>query len=277
MIQGEELSKILKTIDTEVKLRGFSKATGKSYVLYNKKFLEFSEQYPKDVTESDIKLYLAQRLEDGLSTKSLALIKAALMFYYNETLKNKFEIKTPKIKKSTPVVMTKEEVITLFSHVKNPQYILILKMYYSAGLRLSEALNLRVKHIDLNESVVWIRDGKGGKDRMSILSNSFVEELKKHIQMSGKNKDSFLFVNRYGDPFNPRTIQKVLEKAKVESGMNKDIHIHTLRHSFATHLLESGVDIRYIQSLLGHADLSTTSIYAHVSNQELKKIKSPLE
>jgi integrase/recombinase XerD len=150
-------------------------------------------------------------------------------------------------------------------------------MYYSAGLRLSEAITLRVKNIDLNESVVWIRDGKGGKDRMSILSGFFVEELKNHIEQSGKTKDSFLFVNRYGDPFNPRTIQKVLEKAKVESGMNKDIHIHTLRHSFATHLLESGVDIRYIQSLLGHADLSTTSIYAHVSNQELKKIKSPLD
>ncbi|MEC8339385.1 MAG: tyrosine-type recombinase/integrase, partial [Nanoarchaeota archaeon] len=230
-----------------------------------------------EIIEQDVKLYLAERLDDGLSTKSLALIKAALAFYYNEILGNKFEIKTPKIKKSTPVVLTKQEVSMLFSHIKNPQYLLMLKMYYACGLRLSECITLKVKDIDTLENVVWVRDGKGGKDRMSILSKNLSLSLKNHIESSGKKKDSFLFVNRYGNPFNPRTIQKVIEKAKHDSGIHKDVHIHTLRHSFATHLLEAGTDIRHIQELLGHSDLSTTQIYTTVSNQELKKIKSPLD
>ena len=276
-MEARELDLILKTIQTEVKLRGFSKATVKSYVLYNKKFLEFIEKKPNEIIEQDVKLYLAERLDDGLSTKSLALIKAALAFYYNEILGNKFEIKTPKIKKSTPVVLTKQEVSMLFSHIKNPQYLLMLKMYYACGLRLSECITLKVKDIDTLENVVWVRDGKGGKDRMSILSKNLSLSLKNHIESSGKKKDSFLFVNRYGNPFNPRTIQKVIEKAKHDSGIHKDVHIHTLRHSFATHLLEAGTDIRHIQELLGHSDLSTTQIYTTVSNQELKKIKSPLD
>ena len=276
-MEARELDLILKTIQTEVKLRGFSKATVKSYVLYNKKFLEFIEKKPNEIIEQDVKLYLAERLDDGLSTKSLALIKAALAFYYNEILGNKFEIKTPKIKKSTPVVLTKQEVSMLFSHIKNPQYLLMLKMYYACGLRLSECITLKVKDIDTLENVVWVRDGKGGKDRMSILSKNLSQSLKNHIESSGKKKDSFLFVNRYGNPFNPRTIQKVIEKAKHDSGIHKDVHIHTLRHSFATHLLEAGTDIRHIQELLGHSDLSTTQIYTTVSNQELKKIKSPLD
>lgn len=276
-MEARELDLILKTIQTEVKLRGFSKATVKSYVLYNKKFLEFIEKKPNEIIEQDVKLYLAERLDDGLSTKSLALIKAALAFYYNEILGNKFEIKTPKIKKSTPVVLTKQEVSMLFSHIKNPQYLLMLQMYYACGLRLSECITLKVKDIDTLENVVWVRDGKGGKDRMSILSKNLSLSLKNHIESSGKKKDSFLFVNRYGNPFNPRTIQKVIEKAKHDSGIHKDVHIHTLRHSFATHLLEAGTDIRHIQELLGHSDLSTTQIYTTVSNQELKKIKSPLD
>lgn len=276
-MDAKELHFILRTIQTEVKLRGFSQATVKSYVLYNKKFLEFIEKNPEEIKEQDVKLYLAERLDDGLSTKSLALIKAALAFYYNEILGNKFEIKTPKIKKSTPVVLTKHEIKKLFSYIKNPQYSLMLQMYYACGLRLSECINLKVKDIDLDEKVVWVRDGKGGKDRMSILSGTLAQSLGAHIQNSGKTKDSFMFVNRYGNPYNPRTIQKIIEKAKIESGIHKDIHIHTLRHSFATHLLEAGTDIRHIQELLGHSDLSTTQIYTTVSNQELKKIKSPLD
>ncbi len=277
MISSEEFNKVLKNIEVEVKLRGFSKATSKMYVLYNKKFLEQTKLNPKTVEENDIKLYLSDRLDQGLSTKSLALIKSSLIFYYNEILGNKFDIKTPKIKKSTPVVLTKNEIEKIFKSIKNPQYKLILKMYYACGLRLSEAINLRVKDIDLNEKVLWVRDGKGGKDRMSILSEKLSKDLFNHIEKSGKTKDSFLFVNRYGDPFNPRTIQKVIEKAKVDANIHKDVHIHTLRHSFATHLLEAGVDIRHIQELLGHSDLSTTQIYTTVSNSELKKIKSPFD
>lgn len=270
-----DIERILKTIETEIKLRGFSKQTSKMYILYNRQFLKRTNLDSKEVEEADIKGYLADKLEEGISAKSVALIKAALIFYYNDVLGKKFDIKTPKIRKGTPVVMTKEEIKKLFSCIHNPQHKLILKMYYSSGLRLSEAINLRVKDIDFNENVLWVRGGKGGKDRMTILSSTVNENLVKHCQY--KKKDDFVFLNKYGSPLSSRSIQKIIEKAKVECNIGKDIHIHTLRHSFATHLLEDGVDIRYIQELLGHSSLQTTQVYASVSNKALKKIKSPFD
>lgn len=269
------ISNILKKIEIEVKLRGFSYQTAKMYKLYNKQFLIRYDIEPKKVEEDDIKLYLAEKMtNENLSAKSISLIKAALLFYYNEILGKKFEIKTPKIKKTTPVVLTKQEIDTLFSAVTNIKHKLILKLYYSSGLRLSEATHLRKKDLDFNENVIWIRNGKGGKDRMSILSKSLSIELENYCQY--KNKDDFVFTNKNGDPIGERIIQYAMQKAKDKSKIQKDVHIHSLRHSFATHLLESGVDIRKIQELLGHSDLSTTQIYTTISNAELKKVKSPL-
>lgn len=270
------IPQILKNIETEIKLRGFSKQTSKMYVLYNKQFLEKYKIEPEKVKEEDIKNFLAEKIsEKGLTSKSIAMIKSALIFFYKEMLKKKFEIKTPKIKKSTPVVMTKEEINDLFNAIKNKKHLALIKLYYSSGLRLSEAINLKVKDLDLNENVLWVRSGKGGKDRMTILSNSLAQDLKNFI--ASKNKDDFVFVTRKQSPFSARFIQKILEKAKQKINLQKDIHIHTLRHSFATHLLEAGTDIRKIQELLGHSDLSTTQIYTQISNEQLKKVKSPLD
>ena len=274
--QGPIYAKILNHL-LEAKLDGIVHTKKDEKALVQRYYpLEKIGKEPKDVEESDIKLFLAEKLtEENLSSKSIALIKAALMFYYNEMLKNKFEIKTPKIKKSTPVVLTKDEIKKLFRTILNKKHKLILQLYYSSGLRLSEAIKLRKKDLDFNENVVWIRDGKGGKDRMSILSEKLAKDLK--IFCEFKEKDSFIFTNKKGDPLSPRTIQFALEKAKIKSNIHKDIHVHTLRHSFATHLLEAGIDIRKIQELLGHSDLSTTQIYTKVSSEELKKVKSPLD
>ena len=271
-----EIAQILKKIEIEIKLRGFSSQTAKMYKLYNKEFLTRYPIEPENVVEDDIKIYLTEKLSDeNLSTKSISLIKAALLFYYNEILGKKLDIKTPKIKKTTPVVLTKIEIEKLFSVISNIKHKLILKMYYSSGLRLSEATQLRRKDLDFTENIVWIRDGKGGKDRMSILSNSLSLELQDYCQH--KTKDDFIFTNKKGDPIGERVIQYAMQHAKERAQIDKDVHIHTLRHSFATHLLENGVDIRKIQELLGHSDLSTTQIYTNISNAELKKVKSPLD
>jgi len=276
-MDGETLAKILKKIEIEIKLRGFSIQTAKMYKLYNKQFIQrYGISEISKVVEDDVKLYLAEKMtEENLSAKSISLIKAALLFYYNEILGNKFEIKTPKIKKTTPVVLTKREIEDLFSVISNAKQRLILKLYYSSGLRLSEATHLRRKDLDFNENVVWVRDGKGGKDRMSILSSSLSVELQDYCQY--KSKDDFVFTNKQGDPIGERIIQYAMQKAKDKAGIEKDVHVHSLRHSFATHLLEAGVDIRKIQELLGHSDLSTTQIYTTISNAELKKVKSPLD
>jgi integrase/recombinase XerD len=272
----QDFQTILKLIQTELKLRGFSPRTQKMYIFYNREFLFRKNLDPKNVREEDIKEYLSEKISDeNLAPRSIALIKAALIFYYNEILGNKFEIKTPKIRPSTPVVMSKDEIEDIFNNVTNKKHKLILQLYYSSGLRLSEAINLRVKDVDLKEKIIWIRKAKGGKDRMSILSNRVIDNITHYIE--NRNKDDFVFLNKKGLPFSPRGIQKVFQSAKEKTNLRKDVHIHTLRHSFATHMLDSGVDIRKIQELLGHSDLSTTQIYTKVSNEELKKIKSPFD
>ena len=146
---------------------------------------------------------------------------------------------------------------------------------YSSGFRLSELINLKVKDIDFNEGVGWVRKGKGSKDRMVIVSKTLLKELKKFVK--DKDKNEYIFTNNKNKPFSPRNIQLILKKAQRKSNIGKNIHPHMLRHSFATHLLEDGVDIRKIQELLGHSDLSTTQIYTKVSTKELKKVKSPLD
>ena len=153
----------------------------------------------------------------------------------------------------------------------------MLQMYYASGLRLSEVINLRVKDIEFSQNSLWVRDGKGGKDRITILPQFLSKELEEYCINCGRDKNDFIFVNKEGNPFSSRMIQKILEQVKPKLSFHKDVHIHTLRHSFATHLLEAGEDIRLIQELLGHADLSTTQIYTKVANEQLRRIKSPLD
>jgi integrase/recombinase XerD len=270
-----EVASAIKKIEMEIKLRGFSSQTSKMYKLYNRQFLEFVKKSPQDVVEDDVKLFISEKMGNGLNARSISLIKSALLFYYNEVLGRKFDIKTPKIKKSVPVVLTKEQIERLFGVVHNAKHKLLLKLYYSSGLRLSEAIVLRKKDFDFDSNVLWVRDGKGGKDRMTILAQSLSDDLRVFCEF--KKENDFVFTNQKGDPMSARNVQMVLEKARVKAEISADVHIHTLRHSFATHLLEAGVDIRKIQELLGHSDLSTTQIYTKVSNEELKKVRSPLD
>lgn len=265
----------LEKLETELKLRAFSPRTVGSYVFYNKKFLEFVKKEPEQVVEDDIKSYIASLMERNVSPKSIILIKAALKFFYDDVLKrNIVNIKSPKISKKLPVVLTKEEIKTLINSIENEKHRLIVALLYSSGLRLSEVVNLKVEDIEFEEGVGWVRSGKGAKDRLFILSNNIIEDLKKHAHR--KKETDYLFEGWEGQ-MSPRNIQKIVALSAKKAGISKSVHVHSLRHSFATHLLESGVDIRKIQELLGHTNLNTTQIYAHVSKEELKKIKNPLD
>jgi len=266
----------LKILETELKIRGYSKETQKSYLFYNSKFLKFIKKEPEKINKDDIKLYLAELINEDLEPKTISLVKSSLLFFYNEILNKNIKIKTPKIPKKIPIVLTKEEVKKLIGSINNITHKLIVKTIYSSGLRLSEVINLKIKDIDFKDNVIWVRGGKGSKDRMIITSKSLLGELEVYIRDNKLKKEDFLFSNT-GKKYSPRTIQLIIKKGKEKACIEKDIHTHTLRHSFATHLLESGVDIRKIQELLGHADLSTTQIYTKVSEKELKKIKSPLD
>ena len=262
---------MLAKLETELALRGFSDQTKKVYYRLNKKFLALAKLKEEQINEEIIKKYLAYLIQKGLSPRSLALEKAALLFYYNEVLERNYKkIKTPKIPKSLPIVLTKEEVKLIFNASSTKKSRLILELLYSSGLRVSELTKLKKGDIDFENDTAWVRSGKGGKDRLIILSKKLNQRLK---VLSGN-----IYILEYKNrPISERNIQLIVSRTAKKAGINKKVTPHTLRHSFATHLLDEGADIRVIQELLGHENLQTTQIYTHISTEAKKRIKNPLD
>ncbi len=278
MIMSEQYNDHMQKLDVELKLRGFSPHTIRAYLRYNKQFLEFIKKDPKTINNDDIKLFLSHLLADKhLSANSLNLVRAALLFFYNEILElNIVKIKTPKIEKTLPTVLSKKEVINLFKATNNFKSRLMLKLLYSSGLRVSELTKLKYEDIHFDEKTGLVRQGKGKKDRMFILSQEVIDEIKIFQKKQDKNK-GYIFTNNIGLPISTRNIQKLIKISAKKANINKNVTPHKLRHSFATHLLEAGTDIRMIQELLGHSNLQTTQIYTHISREQIKKVKNPLD
>lgn len=272
-----KISKMLKSLEVELRLRGFSKYTSKVYIYYNSKLLSYIKKSPDEITENDIKEFLAYKMSENLSNCSMGLIRSAIKFYYSEILgRNIVLVKTPRGDKKLPVVLSKKEIKDLLDKTENVKHRLLIELLYSTGIRLSECINLKYGDLDLDSKIGFVRKGKGSKDRIFIISDMFKKDLISYREDHGFDKDGFIFeVN--GRKMSPRGIQHAIKISAERAGIKKDIHVHTLRHSFATHLLENGVDIRKIQLLLGHSNLSTTQIYTQVSSDEIKKIKSPLD
>ncbi len=263
----------LDKLENELKIRGLSKNTIIAYLFYNKKFLEFIQKKPEDVEEEDLKKYLGHmRSDKERSNRTIALVIAALEFFYKEVLGKKMSIKRPKVPKNIPVVLSKEEMKRMLDATTNSKHKLIMELLYSSGLRLSECINLNVEDLELDEKIGWVRKGKGSKDRFFILSERLIKNLRTYME----NKKGRIFTGYHG-ALSKRAVQKLVAAAAERAGIRKKVKVHTLRHSFATHLLEAGVDIRKIQELLGHSDLSTTQIYTRVSAAQLKSVKSPLD
>ncbi len=266
---------LLKKLETEIRLRGFSEQTLKSYVLHTKQFLNYTKQEISDLEEQDIKDYLSWLMSGKLAVRSIALKKAAIKFFFENVLNKKIiKITTLKIPKKLPEVLTIEEVRSLIGNASTEKSKLLIEILYSAGLRVSELVNLKINDLDLNNKTGWVRAGKGNKDRMFILAQTVVNSLNKYI--NDYEIKEFLFPGK-NFTITTRNVQKIIKKTALKANINKKITPHSLRHSFATHLLESGTDIRMIQVLLGHASLNTTEQYTHVSSTELKKVKSPLD
>ncbi|MBT3582244.1 tyrosine-type recombinase/integrase [Candidatus Woesearchaeota archaeon] len=264
---------VLRKLETELQIRGISKQTISTYSLHCRKFLEFIQKDSIDITEEDVKSYLAEKMGQDAAPRSVALTKAAITFMTNEILGKSIKIKTPKIPRSVPEVLSKEEIKLLLENAKSDKHKLIIELLYSSGLRLSELINLKLEELELDKRHGWVRGGKGGKDRMIILSEAVVEHIR---QFCGDRRTGYLISGR-GEQLSRRAVQKALDEIAKRAKLTKKVHPHMMRHSFATHLLEAGTDIRNIQVLLGHADLSTTQIYTQVSNKELKKIQSPMD
>jgi integrase/recombinase XerD len=276
--RGYMTQNYLEKISIELKLKGFSEKTVKIYSYFVKKYLDklaLENKQPENVIIDDIKSFLAS-LIDTYSNKSRALATSSLRFFYKSVM-NKPEImigiEIPKSEQYLPSVLTKEEIKKLIDAAFTEKSRLIMSLLYSSGIRVSELVNIKVNDIDL-ENKRGVVHGKGNKSRQIFLSENLCKDLKAFLEKNPNQK--FLFTSKE-EALTTRNIQKIIKKAKEKAGITKKVTPHTLRHSFATHLLEAGVDIRKIQVLLGHSRIDTTQIYTRVSGKELENIKNPLD
>ena len=265
-----------KKIEIELKISKNSQFTIRNYLNANKEFLEFIKKNPSEVTPDDVKLFISEKLYER-SSSSIIIFLAAIKYAYTTVFGKDItaQIKRPKKEKRIPLAISKDEIKTLLESIPNQKSKLMASLMYACGFRVSELVNLKIDDLNFNEKIGFVRQAKGKKDRIFNIPDFLIDELKSRVDLQKKEKEEFVFSGRNGK-LSTRNLQKIIAGAAKKCSL-KNVHCHTLRHSFATHLLENSVDIRKIQELLGHADLSTTQIYTHVSTEELKKIKSPIE
>ncbi|MCW8966433.1 MAG: tyrosine-type recombinase/integrase [Candidatus Pacearchaeota archaeon] len=254
-------------------LRGLSKQTIKSYVYNVSRFLDFIDKSRLNLNNDSVKSYI---LIQNVGTNTSRLQYATISFFFREVLQKPFSFKEVPIKKKEkqlPKVISKEKIKQIIDFTDNLKHKLIIKLLYSSGLRLQELIDLKRKDIDFEREVLNVKKGKGNKDRITLISENLKLDLLKYYS-NNTFKTEYVFEGRNGE-YTKKSVQKVLDLAGKKVGTK--VTPHMLRHSFATHLLESGTDIRHIQKLLGHSDLKTTEIYTYVSTKDLSKIKSPLD
>jgi len=262
-------------LKNELKIRNYSAKTIKAYVFALVDYAKFINKPLLPFDLNLLKSYLLQKQDRQYSSQSINQKLNGIKFFYEQICHcSKINLKFAKRSKKLPVILTREEVRQLLAVVKNLKHYLILSLAYGAGLRVSEVINLKVADVVVSELTVFVREGKGRKDRRSIFPEKIKEKLAQFI--IGKNLDDYVFESERGGKLTTRTLQKIFENNLQLAQIKKRATFHSLRHSFATHLLENGVDLRYIQSLLGHNNIRTTQIYTQMTDYGFRNIKSPL-
>ena len=264
----------LKKIEIELKISKNSAYTLRNYLKANESLIDFAKKEPEKITTDDVKSFVAENLSNK-SSSSIILFLSAIRYSYLTILKKDitFQIKRPKKEQRLPTILSKEETRRLLDELKTEKSKLMISLMYACGLRVSEVVNLKVSDLNFSEKTGHIRQAKGKKDRIFNIPQFLFEDLKE--QSKKQEEKEYLFTGKNGR-LSTRNLQKIVSSAARRIGI-KNVHCHTLRHSFATHLLEGGTDIRYIQLLLGHTDISTTQLYSHVSSEKIKMIKSPID
>ena len=267
----------LEKINVELKISKNSDYTIRNYLRANSELLNFVRKNPEDVTVDDVKAFMAEKLTEQAASTIIVFL-SALRFAFSNILNKDITagIKRPKREKKFPAVLTKDELKKLLNAIPTRKSKLMVSLTYACGFRVSELINLKVNDLNFEEMIGHVRQAKGKKDRIFNIPKFLLRGLRRQIKKQKELDHEYLFTGPKGR-LTDRNIQKIVKNAAKRAGINKEVHPHTLRHSFATHLLENGVDIRKIQELLGHADLSTTQIYTHISTEELKKIPSPID
>ena len=270
----------LQRMVEQLKLKGYSNNTLRCYANEFAQYLYFIKDKPARYCDGNVvRDYLLHCIEELRLTESTLHSRiSGIKFYYEQVLfqeKIFVEIPRPKKQSKLPKALNVYEVKRILDAAENLKHNTMLKLCYGMGLRLSEIINLKIAHIDSKTMQVLIERGKGKKDRYVNLPASILEQLRSYY-LQYKPKE-YLFEGQHGGPYSARSIQEVFKKSLTKARITKKVGIHSLRHSYATHLLESGTDIRFIQELLGHNDIKTTLVYTHVSDNSIRKIVSPLD
>jgi site-specific recombinase XerD len=263
----------------KLELKRYANNTVKTYVNCFEKFINAHEEteYMK-IDEREIRTYLQKLIQKGYSDSYINQMINSIKFYYElvKGMPNRFySIERPRKKEPLPKVISLEEVGGIILNTNNIKHKCIVSLLYSAGLRRSELLNLKMQDIDSKRMTILVKNSKGGKDRMTMLSENVLKDLR--IYYKKWKPEKYLFEGKKGNQYSASSVLKIIKNAAKKAGIKKNVSPHILRHSFATHLLENGTDLRYIQSLMGHSSSKTTEIYTQVATNHLKNIKSPIE
>jgi len=274
------LESALTAVRQDLEFRRYSTKTIYQYERHIVKFVKSHQKSLSDLSQEDVFSFLYAMVKKGFGSDYINQTRAAIRLFFQVGLRRKLDDSTlPRVRKQTkrPVVLSQEEIILIFSKINNPRYKTILLLCYSAGLRLSEALNLHVSDIDSSNMQIFVRKGKNLKDRYTLLSPSCLNSLRKYWKLYHL-KGELLFPGVSNiKPITCQGLQKTFHAAVKKSGIRKNASIHTLRHSFATHLFEAGTPLLTIQVLLGHSCISSTCLYTHLSRKHLQGVMSPVD
>ncbi|MGJ8716591.1 MAG: site-specific tyrosine recombinase/integron integrase [Maribacter stanieri] len=263
----------------KLELRKYANNTVKTYVNAFETFINYYNT--KDlisINESDVRGYILKLIQEDKSNAYINLAINSIKFYYESVLgmPNRFyKIERPRKEKKLPKVLSKEDVLSIIANTNNLKHKCIVSLLYSSGIRRNESVNLKISDIDSKRMLIRIEAAKGNKDRYTLLSHSLLKDLREYYQQYKPEK--YIVEGLYGNQYSGQSIGKVVLNAAIKAGIKIPVTPHMLRHSFATHLLEAGVDLRQIQVLLGHSSSKTTEIYTHVATTTFKKIKNPLD
>jgi integrase/recombinase XerD len=264
----------------DMKLRGLAPATQRMYLANARAFVGFSKRPATGLGAEDIRKFLLHVQQTGVSPQRLNGYISALRFLYVRTLKRPrvvSELEAMKVPTKLPVVLSGTEMEAILEHIDSSRHRVIIFVMYAAGLRVAEVCALQVKDIDSKRGLIHVRLGKGGKDRYVMLSERLLIALREYW-VAHRPQGPHLFPGAaVGTSIKPATVAQAVKRAAAKAGVSKHVTPHMLRHSFATHLLEMGTDVRVIQVLLGHSSIRTTARYTKVSAQHIARVTSPLD
>ena len=269
---------VKELIKKEALRKGLSLRTIDTYNYCVGRFLNFYKKDWKLITKKDVEDYLDLLINWGRSGSTLNTYLNGIKFFFDNVLKRRLTVNVSysKVPKQLPEFLTKEEVVRLLRAIENGKHQLMIKLLYATGMRVSELVSLKVKDFEFDQNYGWVREGKCRKDRLFVVALKLKKDILKWMGKNKLAKEDWLFPGKEGH-ISVESIQRIVKMASRKAGIRKNVHPHTLRHSFATHLIQNGYAVTEVQPLLGHSKMETTMIYLHMASPNLLAVKSPFD